>query len=254
MAMIRLTGPFAAVFLILSLLTPTSHAQQTFGNAPSSIATDTPAPPGGGAPSSPTGYPRSTGGTPGFANYYFVLIGVLAVLVVTAWLVARRTRRRNIARRGVRPDGTTATEGQTWAGRHWRMPAVRDSRREEGLDERGEAPPPYIPGEPAPVHELAGDAHDGIALQDYHGKPPDYDAHGSSEEDLNLTRPPPTHPPVGQHQHHWTRHLLGRTDSSEPSTLPTIAGSGSRDLEAGNATAEPTAQRASTEVHDGVIR
>ena len=131
---------------------------------------------------------------------------------------------------------------------------MRDPRREEGLDERGEAPPPYIPGHPAPVHDLPGEGHDGIALDDYHGKPPDYDAHGSSEEDLNLTRPPRTHLPNGQHQHHWTRHLLGRTDSSEPSTLPTIAGIGTRDLEAGNAADEPTAQRAVAEVNDGVIR
>ena len=159
-----------------------------------------------------------------------------------------------MARRGVGPNGTTGTDGQTWAGRHWRMAAVRDPRREEGLDERGEAPPPYIPGEPAPVHDLAGEGHDGIALRDYHGKPPDYDAHGSSEEDLNLTRPPPTHPPPGQHHHHWTRHLLGRTDSSEPSALPTMAGNGRRDLEAGNAAEEPMVQRASTELHDGVIR
>ncbi|MCJ1384582.1 hypothetical protein MMC17_007699 [Xylographa soralifera] len=252
MAKIRLTGPPAAFFLILSLLTTNSQAQSTIGIAPH--ATVIPAPPGGGAPASPTGYPESAGGTPGFANYYFVLIGILAVLIVIAWLVARRTRRRNMARRGVRADGTTITEGQTRAGRHWRMAAVRDPRREEGLDERGEAPPPYIPGEPAPVHDLAGDGQDGIALQDYHGKPPDYDAHASSEEDLNLTRPPPSHPPNGQHQHHWTRHLLGRTDSSEPSALPTMAGIGRRDLETGDAAEEPSAQRAPTEVIDGVIR
>ncbi|MCJ1282771.1 hypothetical protein MMC26_002097 [Xylographa opegraphella] len=252
--MIRLTSPTGTLVRILFLLIATCQAQQTFGNAPPSFATDIPSPPGGGAPSSPTGYPESAGGTPGFANYYFVLIGILAVLIVIAWLVARRTRRRNMARRGVRPDGTTGSEGQTWAGRHWRMAAVRESRREEGLDERGEAPPPYIPGEPAPVHDVAGDGHNGIALQDYHGKPPDYDAHGSSDEDLDLTRPPPTHPPNGQHQHNWTRHLLGRTDSSEPRTLPTIAGTGRGDLEAGDTAGEPSARRASSEVHDGVIR
>ena len=255
------TDLFPPFFLTISILATTSQAQQTFGNAPPSLATEVPSPPGGGAPASaPTGYPASVGGTPGFANYYFVLIGILAVLIVVAWLVARRTRRRNLARRGVRADGTTDTEGQTWAARHWRMAAVRDPRREEGLDERGEAPPPYIPGESAPVHDLAGEDHDGIALQDYHGKPPDYDAHGSSEEDLNLTRPTPTHPPNGRH--HWTRHLLGRTGSSEPSTLPTTAGiegrateaEESRDLEAGDAAEEATTERAPAEVNDVVIR
>jgi len=251
--MFRLTGPSAVLFfLISSHLATTSQAQQTSDNAPVSLATGVPAPPGGGAPSSPTGYPTPVGGTPGFANYYFVLIGILALLIVTAWFVARRTRRRNMARRGVRPDGTTGTEGQTWAGRHWRMAAVRDPRREEGLDERGEAPPPYIPGEPAPAQDLGGEGHGGIALQDYHGKPPDYDGHGSSEEDLDLTRPAPTHPPNGRH--HWTRQLLGRTDGAEPSPLPTTAGIEERDLEAGDAVEQPTNARSAPEVDDRVIR
>ncbi|MCJ1405552.1 hypothetical protein MMC11_008780 [Xylographa trunciseda] len=240
------------LLLILSLLATTSQAQQTFGNAPPSFATETPSPPGGGAPSAPTGYPAPVGGTPGFANYYFVLIGILAVLILIAWLVARRTRRRNMVRRGVRPDGIPDTEGQTWAGRHWRMAAVRDPRREEGLDERGEAPPPYIPGDPAPAQDLGGEGHDGIAMEDYHGKPPDYDARGSSDEDLNLTRPAPTHPPNGRH--HWTRHLLGRTDSSEPSTLPTTAGIERRDSDGGRTAEEPTAERVTPQVDDGVIR
>ncbi|MCJ1391235.1 hypothetical protein MMC18_004097 [Xylographa bjoerkii] len=242
-----LPGLSAAFFVILSLLATTSQAQQTSDGAPVSIATAYPAP-----HAAPSGYPASVGGTPGFGNYYFVLIGILAILIVTAWLVARRTRRRNMARRGVRAGGTTDTEGQTWAGRHWRMAAVRDPRREEGLDERGEAPPPYIPGEPAPVQNFGSEGHEGIALQDYHGKPPDYDARGSSEEDLNLTRPPATHPPNGRH--HWTRHLLGRTDSSEPSTLPTTAGAERRDPEAENAAEEPTVERPPNEVDDGVIR
>ena len=55
------------------------------------------------------------------------------------------------------------------------MGAEADSRVEEGLDERGEAPPPYLK-EPDPVHH---DGREGVELHDmsrHEGKPPDYEA------------------------------------------------------------------------------
>lgn len=63
----------------------------------------------------------------------------------------------------------------------------RQPRREEGLNERGEAPPPYVPKEPEPAYtgpggERAGLGND-IPLQDLtrsDQKPPDYDEGPSS--------------------------------------------------------------------------
>ena len=59
------------------------------------------------------------------------------------------------------------------------MPGMREPRPEEGLDERGEAPPPYIPNEPEAAHTRRnGDGNeDGIELgtvRREEGKPPDY--------------------------------------------------------------------------------
>lgn len=202
--------------IILSLLASLSNAQQASSTASFSQPTDQPSAPGGGA-AVPTniGYGATTG--PGFENYYFVLIGILLVLLAVAYGFYLRSRRRALAQRRARGELSTDLEGRTWGGRPWRLPAVRDSRREEGLDERGEAPPAYLHTEPAPAPYSESDDHgDGIALQPLPGKPPDYDAH-DSDEDFNLTRPTPAHPPHGRHA--WARHLLGRPEDSEPSTV-----------------------------------
>lgn len=71
-----------------------------------------------------------------------------------------------------------AQDLQTWSGRRrgvgrWRGPAG-ETRAEEGLDERGEAPPPYLK-EPEPVHQGRGDEE--VELHDMsraEGKPPNY--------------------------------------------------------------------------------
>ena len=71
-------------------------------------------------------------------------------------------------------------------------PGVARTGREEGLDERGEAPPPYLPKEPQGVHLAGGVGErnggfpphgDGIPLQDMgrgDQKPPDYEPGPSS--------------------------------------------------------------------------
>ncbi|MCJ1471500.1 hypothetical protein MMC13_000139 [Lambiella insularis] len=207
----------SSLAILLLISASFSNAQQPSSNDPSSVPTDPPSPPGGGAsvPSS-TGYEYGAVSGPAFENYYFVLIGILVVLLAVAYLFCRRSRRRALTRRRARGELPTDIEGRSWAGRPWRSPAVRDPRREEGLDERGEAPPAYLPAEPGPAPYSERDEHgEGIALQQLAGKPPDYDAN-DSEDDLSLTRPTPTHPPHGRHA--WARHLLGRTDDREPST------------------------------------
>ena len=69
-----------------------------------------------------------------------------------------------------------------------------EQRVEEGLNEQGEAPPPYMPGQALPAaHTMNGAAGgDGIALQTFVGKPPEYHA-DSEEEDLGMARPAPVH-------------------------------------------------------------
>lgn len=65
-----------------------------------------------------------------------------------------------------------------------------EPRREEGLNERGEAPPPYMTG------EQAGPSR-GVELRDLGGKPPDYE--GVGEEGVGeLMRPAPTYPVQGR--------------------------------------------------------
>ena len=58
---------------------------------------------------------------------------------------------------------------------------MHEPRAEEGLDERGEAPPPYMPGEPPPAHLEAGNSSSAYnapiplrTMERDAGKPPDY--------------------------------------------------------------------------------
>ena len=62
----------------------------------------------------------------------------------------------------------------------------------EGLDERGEAPPPYVPQRPAETHlgNSNRDEEAAIPLQDMH-KPPDYQERGlSPPEERHSTNVP----------------------------------------------------------------
>ncbi|KAL9098209.1 MAG: hypothetical protein Q9187_009704, partial [Circinaria calcarea] len=116
-------------------------------------------------------------------------------------------------------------DARRWTTGRWRL---TPARLEEGLNERGEAPPPYIPGQSPPPavhvdgvirHPVTGEP---IPLEDLSGKPPDYDGRSSSEEDLNLTRPRPTY--AAPDRSEARRNLLGSTESSEESTGAGIPG------------------------------
>lgn len=74
-----------------------------------------------------------------------------------------------------------------WPGRRrggrWRH-AVGETRAEEGLDERGEAPPPYLKEPEAVHHRVAGD--EAMEMGDMarrEGKPPDYDERSVGRSD-----------------------------------------------------------------------
>lgn len=166
-----------AVFLtLLGFLTTSSHAQITNVSAPPSTTTDS------GNYAEPTS-------SPSFANYYFVLIGLLLVFVILGYFTLRRARKRARARRIAAASGVpihTGTSGRGW----WRNGAVTEPRREEGLDERGEAPPPYVTG------DLAGPSRQ-VELRDLGTKPPDYEGLGG-EGVRALMRPAPTYPVQGR--------------------------------------------------------
>ena len=164
----RLTTSLHLAILFTFLTTP-SHAQLSFGNPPPSSATDA------------GNYAQPDGTSPSFANYYFVLIGLLVILLCLGYFTLRRTRKRAHARRAAAGGVPVDPEGRYW----WRSGAVTEPRREEGLNERGEAPPPYIPAEHAGPSQ-------GFELRDLGGKPPDYDGVGGGVEG-DLTRPAAAH-------------------------------------------------------------
>ena len=190
MGFLRPCFSFFTSSLLFLLLLSTSLAQITSVSA----ATYTPLP--------PNGY-GSTGPGPGDVNddddndhgvshYYYLLIAVFVVIaIVSAWVFIRRHRmiaERMREYRSGPPGGPSG--GRRGANSRWRMLGL-EPRIEEGLNEQGEAPPPYMPGQAPPPVQTNGNSDAGenlIPLQTFPGKPPDYHA-SSSEEDLDLARP-----------------------------------------------------------------
>lgn len=110
----------------------------------------------------------------GLINYYFLLLAILVIVVLVGYYFYARRRRRKIARLRTRGQSALARDLEGWPG--WRRGrwAGGDRERLEGLNERGEAPPPYMPRMPqeAIVRE---DVERGVPLQNLgETKPPDY--------------------------------------------------------------------------------
>jgi len=175
-----------------------------------------------GIPGSATNFPTDDGGygsgvsSGDYQRYIYVLIAVfLGILVVSYWLLVRR-RKRALA--------VLRANGQ-WVGQHDGMgvwaPIYRRQRREEGLDERGEAPPPYMPGQSPSQPPFNGHGQ-AMPMQDFSGKPPDYIEHRSSEDEHDLMRPSPTHLPLDRNS--AARRLDGVSDTTEAGTHSSLAG------------------------------
>ncbi|MCJ1259258.1 hypothetical protein MMC24_007094 [Lignoscripta atroalba] len=193
--------------LLLATSPSITHAQLTFGNAPAnSTSSGVPSPTGYGAPS--PDQPQNNG----IVNYYFLLLGVFIVVLIAAYWTLVRRRRRKIARSRNGRQSALARDvegwpgGRRWAQGRWRTAVAADPTPEEGLDERGEAPPPYVPGQPEAAHPVDGrpgnDAGQSIPLQDMSasgGKPPDYEPAPAPDYDIDMTRPAPTMAPSGRH-------------------------------------------------------
>lgn len=159
-------------------------------------------------------------GTSSIFNYYFLLLALFVIIVALVWLSLVRRNRQKLALS--RHNGQSALardlEGMP-GGRRWRSGRWRFPRPEEGLDERGQAPPPYMPAPPdATVHPAA--THNGqgagqaIPLQDLSGheqKPPDYDEHLMPTCNTAETGPSTQPPPAPNNWYrHWYRNRPAR--------------------------------------------
>ncbi|PSN73432.1 hypothetical protein BS50DRAFT_582969 [Corynespora cassiicola Philippines] len=123
-------------------------------------------------------------------NYYFLFLAIFGLLIAGAlwWL----HRRRRLRKEQMRMNGQTALERDldgwvntrrwfhgTW--RHNQPPAIM--RREEGLDENGEAPPPYQPSTGVTVAPTTQGPASNLAVP----------MTSISRGDLQLPRPPEYH-------------------------------------------------------------
>ncbi|KAL6712175.1 hypothetical protein ACN47E_000052 [Coniothyrium glycines] len=117
-------------------------------------------------------------------NYYFLFLGAFgaAICVILWWLHRRRRKRKEQVR--LNGQHALARDMEGWAGTRRLLHGLQHGgtfvRREEGLDERGEAPPPYQPksettvvvesanpGVTIPLRTLSRDAGEGT-------RPPEY--------------------------------------------------------------------------------
>jgi hypothetical protein len=118
----------------------------------------------------------------GIVNYYFLLLAIFIFLVIILYITWTRNRRRRVlhyqrSRQHVLSHdvNTGGYSGWTYNRRGMRPP------RPEGLNERGEAPPPYMPAQPqSAVFRNGGVGNNqwqNVPLQDLPSnqrKPPDY--------------------------------------------------------------------------------
>jgi hypothetical protein len=118
------------------------------------------------------------------------------------------------------------TMGRTGLG--WPTSATQRNRNdiEEGLDERGEAPPPYVPGskppslrdverERRPNSSSEHSAGEAVELRPMNGEvehPPGYNEHSPSENNVGITRPDTA--VTASETFSSTRRLMGHTSSS----------------------------------------
>ena len=139
-----------------------------------------------------TANPDSTTSSHALLNYYFLLLFVFVALLLLGYYVISRRRRKALLYRQNVQHTALSTDLERWPGQtrsRWRGASNTNDgndgaanrgeweeiRGEEGLDERGEAPPPYALKKPERV--ASRDAEE-IELREFgsgEGKPPDYD-------------------------------------------------------------------------------
>jgi len=155
-------------------------------------------------------------------NYYFVFLALFVILLIGGiYFIHKRKRAmkaqaRNSGQNALRRDLDGWDNARRWVHGGWRVgPSSGTARREEGLNEYGEAPPPYEPPPPnirpqsrqsecrdehgiaMPMRTLSRDDREASAPGTADGdvRPPSYPGaqwpNGSQASDIELTRPAP---------------------------------------------------------------
>lgn len=147
----------------LSSLTTTTPSQSTSASATVPPTFSIPSFTAYGAPQSDRPQESSV------LNYYFLLIAVFVVIIILGYYSLMRHRRQRQAYTRSGGQSALARDLETWPGSIRR----RGGAREDGLDEMGEAPPPYVPKE-LEAAMIRGDAIvlDRVSVEER--RPPDY--------------------------------------------------------------------------------
>lgn len=169
----------------MSSTTSLPASSETVSSTPSIVGAPSTTTPSSSTPSYVDNGPQSDVHPPSnsnLLNYYFLLLAVFIVIFVLIYYILARRRKQKIAH--MRSTGQNALaqdlEGwpgaRRWVGGNWGGRS-RENRREDGLNEQGEAPPPYMPKEPEEAVVRAEGIGGGIMLREIRGedrKPPDY--------------------------------------------------------------------------------
>ena len=161
---------------------------------------------------STTAYQQSSDPASHAFNYYFLIIAAVVIFVSFGVLYMGRRKKRKAALVHTRGQRALARDVEGWRSRFGvgRASAynntINDADAEDGLDERGEAPPPYVPGSKPPSirsEELrrprASASHvpaQEMQLRSVGGvaNPPGYHENindGSADRSAEITRPGP---------------------------------------------------------------
>ncbi|KAF2193711.1 hypothetical protein K469DRAFT_745205 [Zopfia rhizophila CBS 207.26] len=171
------TTPISSISASLATTRPPSSLVTSFSSTAanstttsSSVPTRAMDPPGGIPLSNPHSgqYNADQETKEGVFNYYFLFLALFGVVVaVFLWWIHRRKKRRKEQLR-LSGQNALARDLDGWVNtRRWMHGGWRHNhtaafvRREEGLDERGEAPPPY-----EPKADTAGGQGDAQPVQD----------------------------------------------------------------------------------------
>lgn len=171
-------------------------------------------------------------------NYYFLLAAVVAILFCVGILWIGRRKKRKAALLRYHGQHALARDVEGWRNRFGVGRAGGSSNtlhgngRVEGLNERGEAPPPYVPGSKPPSlrsgdgrrpstsseHARMQDVELGNMGRNGNGNgPPGYHEHtflGNEGDIADIRRPDPA---VTAHERLASRRLLSNTESSTQS-------------------------------------
>jgi len=164
-------------------------------------------------------------------NYYFIIVAIVVILfVITMLYIGKRKKQkaaimRSNSQRALAQD-VEGLRNRFGMGRGAMRrahagglgPGVGERRgvdeRTEGLDELGEAPPPYIPGDKPPSLRSS----DGVAVRQVRSREGDEERGGQAVEMDTIARPVPTHgqdPPGYREETNRNANLNGNNGRNE---------------------------------------